>query len=139
VIPAEYRSTTENLGVERLFNVMTYTVYYSNTMDIIPPSIWRIAAYRQDMNGQVVVEVTDLNDVVRVGVSYTLGNGEWVTKDLAQSTSNPNLWLGAIPMDEGIEWFVQALDGAGNVAINDNKSAYFTKLADRFWMPFIMR
>jgi hypothetical protein len=139
VIPAEYRSTTENLGVERLFDVMTYTIYYSKTMDIIPPSIWRIAAYRQDMNGQVVVEVTDLNDVVRVGVSYTLGNGEWVTKDLARSTSNPNLWLGTIPTDEGIEWFVQALDGAGNVAINDNKSAYFTQLADRFWMPFITR
>ena len=139
VIPAQYRSTAEDLGIERLFDVMTYTVYYSNTMDLIPPSIWLVDAYRLESSSQVVVEATDLSDVVRVGVAYTLGDGVWDTTDLTRSEGNPNLWTGTIPYEETIEWFVQALDGAGNVAINDNKGAYFGPSANRVWLPLITR
>jgi hypothetical protein len=136
-IPAQYRSTTADLGTERLFDVMTYTVYYSNTMDLIPPSIWRIDAYRRETGSQVVVETTDLSDVVRVGAAYTLGDGVWDTTDLTRSAGNPNVWIGTIPNEETIEWFVQAVDGAGNVAINDNKGAYLDPPANRVWLPFI--
>jgi hypothetical protein len=119
---------------------MTYTVYYTNTKDHVPPSIWSIDAFRGGTNSQVVVEVTDLSDVVRVGVAYTPGDGVWQTTDLTRSVANPNLWTGTLPLDESIEWFVQALDGAGNVAVNDNKGAYFGPAADnRVWLPLITR
>ena len=137
VIPAQYRSTTPYLGTERLFEVMTYTVYYSTTMDLIPPSIWRVDASLGETSIQVVVEATDLSDVVRVGVAYTLGNGVWLTTDLTRSAGNPNVWIGTIPNEERIEWFVQVLDGAGNVAINDNKGAYLGPKSNRVWLPFI--
>jgi hypothetical protein len=110
---------------------MTFTVYYSNTMDLVPPSIWRVDAFQWETSNQVLVEATDLSDVVRVGVAYTLRDGVWDTTDLTRSASNPNVWIGAIPDEETIEWFVQALDGAGNVAINDNKGAYLDTPANR--------
>jgi hypothetical protein len=139
VIPAQYRSTTPELGTERLFEVMTYTVYYSTTTDLVPPSLWSIDAYRLGTSSQVVVEATDLSDVVRLGVAYTLGDGVWRTTDLARSAGNPNLWAGTIPYEETMEWFVQAVDGAGNVAINDNKGAYLGLPGERIWLPLISR
>ena len=137
VIPAQYRSTTADLGTERLFDVMTYTVYYSNTMDLVPPNIWRLDADQLENSSQVLVEATDLSDVVRVGVAYTLGEGGWETTDLTRSAGNPNVWIGTIPNEERIEWFVQVLDGAGNVAINDNKGAYLGPASNRIWLPVI--
>jgi hypothetical protein len=137
VIPAQYQSSTPDLGTERFFEVMTYTVYYSNTMDLVPPSIWHVDAYRLGGASQVVVETTDLSDVVRVGASYTLGDGFWWTVDLSRSAINPNLWTGTLPYEATIEWFVQGVDGAGNVAVNDNKGAYFGPAGNRVWLPVI--
>jgi len=106
-------------------------------MDLIPPSIWRVDAYRAETSIQVVVEATDLSDVVRVGATYTLGDGVWHTTALTRSAANPNLWTGTIPHQETIEWIVQAVDGAGNVAINDNKGAYLGTPGYRVWLPLI--
>jgi hypothetical protein len=118
---------------------MTYTVYYSTTTDLVPPSLWSTDAYRLGTGSQVVVETTDLSDVVRVGVAYTLGDGVWRTTDLTRSAGNPNLWTGTMPYEETMEWFVQAVDGAGNVAINDNKGAYLGQPGERIWLPLIIR
>lgn len=120
---------------------MDYTLYYSDINDLVPPSVWKVDAYRDDEFGYITVEVTDLSDVVRVGVSYTLGGGAWVTTDLERSLTNPNLWTGKIPDSETVEWFVQAVDAAGNVAVNDNKGAYFGRPPEPFWnwLPLILR
>ena len=139
-IPAQYRSTTLDRGTERVFEAMTYTVYYSSTLDFVPPSIWSVSAYQQAGVVQVVVEATDLSDVMRVGAAYTHGDGVWRTADLLRSAASPNLRTGAMPLDEEMEWFVQAIDGGGNVAFNDNKGAYFGAPSNlRTWLPVVYR
>jgi hypothetical protein len=137
ILPGQYRSTTTHIGVERLFDLISYTLYYSNLTDLVPPSIWNIQAIGDASTGQVTVDVTDLSNVIRVGVTYTLGDGTWTTIDLTQNTGNPNQWTGTMPNGETIEWFVQAIDGAGNVAINDNKGAYFGTIDFGIWLPII--
>jgi hypothetical protein len=137
ILPGQYRSTTSQIGIERLFDLMSYTLYYANLTDLVPPSIWNIQAIGDGSTAQVTVDVTDLSNVIRVGVTYTLGDGTWTTIDLTQNISNPNQWTGTIPNDETVEWFVQAVDGAGNVAINDNKGAYFGSIDFRIWLPII--
>ena len=74
-----------------------------------------------------------MNINVRVidGESHSVGSAP------PRSAGNPNVWIGTIPDEETIEWFVQALDGVGNVAINDNKGAYLDLPANRVWLPFI--
>lgn len=141
VIPAQYQSTTPTMGTQRLFDQMDYTVYYSSITDIVPPSIWRVNAYRLDAESHITVEVTDLSDVIRMGVSYTLSDGIWATMDLTRSSADPNLWTGTMAYEESIEWFVQAVDGAGNVAVNDNKGTYFGPPPEhyRIWLPLIVR
>jgi len=137
VVPAQYRSQTAGIGIERRFDVMTYTVYYSNTADIIPPSVWRVEALPQQV--AVEVEVTDWSDVIRVVAAYTVGAGAWRAVDLVEDAGNANLWTGSLPEASSLEWFVQAVDGCGNVAVVNNKGAYFGPPGSRIWLPLMVR
>lgn len=79
--------------------------------------------------------MTDLADVVRVGITYTLGDGVWTTNDLDRVGADGNDWVGTIPDSADIEWLVRALDRAGNLAVHDNKGGYFGPDGYRLWLP----
>jgi len=138
VIPAQYRATTERVGVERRFETMTYTVYYSMTQDTIPPSIWTVQQITGTETLTVEVEVTDFAGVDRVVAAYTIGDGFWETVNLAQSV-DPNVWVGVLPPKAGLEYLVQAVDGCGNVAVSDNKGQYFGLPPFRVYLPLVRR
>jgi hypothetical protein len=137
LIPAQYLSTGERLGIERRFTTMTHTVYYSNTADSIPPSIWGVKALIRGQMSKVQVEVTDFSGVIRVAVAYTIGDGIWRVVDLAQSDLAHSLWEGEIPGHADLAYFVQAVDAGGNVAYGDNKGRYFRGTHD-LYMPLIL-
>ena len=139
VIPAQYRSDTVDRGTERLFRSMTFKLYYSPAADMIPPSVWRVTAVRQSAANRIAVEVTDLSDVLRVGAAYTLGDGVWAAVDLARSAGDPDLWTGTLPDSPTLEWFVQVVDAAGNVAVADNRGAYFGQGDRPVWLPMVTR
>jgi len=45
-----------------------------------------------------------------------------------------------MPLTENLEWFVQAVDSGGNVAVNDNKGAYFgAPNSLTTWLPVVYR
>jgi len=138
VIPAQYQATTEQMGVERRFDVMTYTVYYSTTKDTIPPSIWVVRQVTDTDMLTVEVEVTDFSGVTRVAVAHTTGDGLWQTVDLTQ-IADPNTWVGFLPSRPGLEYFAQAVDGGGNVAISDNKGWYFGLPPYRIYLPLVAK
>jgi parallel beta-helix repeat protein len=138
VIPAQYKATTDYEGVERRFEVMTYTVYYSMTKDTIPPSIWVVRQMVDTEMITVEVEVTDFSGVARVVAAYTTGDGVWRTVDLAQSP-DPNTWVGLLPSRAGLEYLVQVVDGGGNVAISDNKGRYFGLPPCQMYLPLVVR
>ena len=80
VIPAQYRATSGFLGSERLFTVMTYTLYYSDTRDTLPPRIWSVRdLYYCEPKLSIQVQVTDFSGVAGVVVAYTTGDGIWQT------------------------------------------------------------
>ena len=140
VIPAQYRAATAAQGVERLFEEMTYTLYYATATDIIPPSIWKVQDRQQGETAQtVLVDVTDFGGIVRVVVAYTSGSGEWLTADLTRDEGDPSQWGGTLPREAGLTYFVQAVDGAGNVAVSDNRGRYFTLLTRTHYLPVIAR
>ena len=139
VIPAQYRAADAAEGTERLFTEMSYTVYYSGSSDVIPPSIWtvRAAAERGDDAAHLQVDVTDFSGVVQVTAAYTTGDGEWRTTPLARAADDPSRWLGLLPIRSGLTYFVQAVDGAGNVALQDNRGYYFTLRVRQQYLPLI--
>jgi hypothetical protein len=138
VIPGQYRSENKSIGTERLFTSMTYTVYYSNTADTIPPSIWVVAANADDNLVEVTVEATDFSAVKRVAIAYTIGDGQWKVTDLVKSDENDSLWTGVFSSQEPATFFVQAVDGGGNVTTNDNKGRYFSR-QHNVYLPLIMK
>lgn len=125
VIPAQYQAASITDGVERRFTEMQYTLYYTNTKDTVPPTL--LVQSRNDpapSELNLTVDAQDPSGVVRVVVAYTLGDGVWQSVDLTQVDPSDH-WRGVLPNQPGLEYFVQAVDGGGNVAVQDNKGAYF--------------
>ena len=141
VVPAQYRSTEIRWGTERLFARMDYTVYYSPSTGLHPAQ--RLAGAEQASRRRRRPGTRSKSPIFltwRVAVVVTTGDGHWQTVKLrrVRYDDNPNLRFGQLPHHAGIEWFVQAVDTAGNVAVDDNKGSYFGA-AYRQWFPIVYR
>jgi hypothetical protein len=128
----------EQTGIERRFEVMTYTVYYSTTQDTTPPSIWAVQNLLGDDQFTIQVEATDFAGVRRVVVAHTSGDGVWRTTDMTQSTGDEDFWTVSLPLGPTIEYFIQAVDEAGNVAISSNKGRYFV-IPQKTYLPIVFK
>jgi hypothetical protein len=84
--------------------------------------------------------VTDDSGVERVVVAYSLGDGEWRSIDLAYD-AGADRWYGELALDEGesVSYFVQAVDGAGNVVSSDNKGFFFEPVTYEISLPLVLR
>jgi hypothetical protein len=125
LLPAQYSARSALTGTWRVFDALTYTVYYSDTEDVGPPSFWQIQGASVGGRHVVTAEVTDLSGVVRVAVGYTLGEGVWHVVDMARTLNDPDLWVGEVPDAAELAYFVQAVDSAGNVGVDTNRGWYF--------------
>jgi hypothetical protein len=114
-------------------------VHYSTDDDAIDPTIWRVEAGQLPTRATFRVEATDDSGIERV-VAYSLGAGEWRTIDLAEDAS-ADTWFGELALDEGesVGYFVQAVDGAGNVASSGNKGFYFEPVTHEVYLPLVLR
>ncbi|MFQ5419943.1 MAG: hypothetical protein ACE5EY_06225, partial [Anaerolineae bacterium] len=125
IIPAQYHALNEQIGVERLLDVMTYTVYYATTEDRTPPSIWTVRNLPDNGQFTIEVETTDFAGIRRAVVAYTTGDGVWSTVDMVQHPNDEDFWTTTLPLIPAVEYFVQVVDEVGNVAVNNNKGRYF--------------
>jgi predicted phage tail protein len=141
-IPAQYKATSDSLGIERKMTELTYTVYYSITNDYVPPSIWSVQQMPDTPTTiGLSVEVTDFSaNVIRVVATYTVGDGLWQTVDLVAAQGN--MWrtpvIESLPRSETLEFFIQAVDNSGNVAVHDNKGQYFGLSQYEIFMPIVL-
>lgn len=137
LIPAQYRSTTSTTGVERVFTNLTYTIYYSESLDSLPPFVWAVDVDSQLFapTGSVVVTAFDRSGIARVAATYTRDDGTWITVEL--SSTDGTHWSGMLPT-EG-DFFVQVVDFAGNIAIADAKGGYYSFLNHGLFLPLIRR
>jgi hypothetical protein len=70
------------------------------------------------------VEAEDGSLVRRVTAVYTFGDGHWYSKNLVFDPVTYK-WLGSVPARGPMTWFVEVLDGAGNVRTLNNKGLYY--------------
>jgi hypothetical protein len=112
-------------GTERLYNQMTFDTYYSTSSDTVPPAILHTDGVLDAVHtrGALKVEATDGSGVRRVVVAYTDGQGAWNSQDLVYDAAALK-WVGAITGTLETRYFVQVVDGAGNVSVDDNKGQY---------------
>lgn len=144
--PGQYDSQTQT---ERLFDNMTVDVYYSNSNDETAPTISTLSQAEQGNQVRVSVPVTDNIGVQRVVVTYTTGprddglgnfSGEWLSVEL--TLNGNNTWSGTIPAGNNTSFFIQAVDTAGNVAVDDNNGRYFTagtSPTESIYLPLVIR
>jgi major membrane immunogen (membrane-anchored lipoprotein) len=97
--------------------------------------------------GVIKVETSDPSNVVRVVVAYTEGQGEWLSSDLDYEEATLK-WKGEITATAQTRFIVQAVDGAGNVQVAQNKGAYYHLLppaplvsdgSSRLALPLLVR
>jgi hypothetical protein len=70
-------------------------------------------------------------------VAYTDGKGVWETVDLVEHGKS---WLGRVGVTKDTEFFVQVVDRAGNVAVDDNGGAYHTFAAwQSVYLPLVLK
>jgi hypothetical protein len=112
----------------RLTRSMSATVYASNRADSTPPTLDYVSLLRSPDDAATVkvkIKASDaVADVIRAGLLFTDGNGEWHTLDLTHDITNTS-WIGSVKIPAGAEVAVQLLDAFGNVARYTNKGRYY--------------
>jgi hypothetical protein len=126
----QFRSdgTPEALGIgtQRRFTALSGNVFYSgpSATDFIPSSFGPVGVTQAGSTVAFSVDVTDdvdgANGVKRVLALYKDGSGIWKTIEMSHGSSR---WSGSGPLvGSNVEWFIQAVDASGNVAITSNKA-----------------
>ncbi|HWL32998.1 MAG TPA: C25 family cysteine peptidase, partial [Gaiellaceae bacterium] len=124
-------------GTQRLFPHIQALVFSAPSNDYAKPILGRIIATGVGASVAFSVETHDrapngANDVVRVRVGYldqpdSGTTRAWKFVDLVRTPSTDR-WSGAGPLvspTAQFQYFVQAVDRAGNVAVSTNKGVYY--------------
>ncbi|NNC74755.1 MAG: hypothetical protein HKN93_04510, partial [Acidimicrobiia bacterium] len=128
LVPGQFRNTSETEGVQRLFTNLEGFVFYSPIAetDFKVPTITEVTGTGSPLGITFDVEVTDTGS--GVGRVYVLfkdpADFRWVGLDLAPN--GVGSWSGTAVGASGLkDYFVQAVDLAGNVAVSSNKAELF--------------
>ena len=121
-------------GTGRQFSQMALATFYSNSPDAVPAQIQHVDGVLDPGAGQgnIKVETRDGSGVQRVVVAFTEQSGAgqpgtWQSRDLTFDAPSAK-WTGSITATTSTRFFVQVVDHAGNVAIDDNKGSYYAVL-----------
>ena len=116
----------QGVGIQRRFTALSGNVFYTapNVTDFTPSSFGPVEVTKADTTVAFAVDATDdvggAGGVKRVLALYKDASGVW--KSIEMSHSSPR-WSGAGPLSgNDVEWIIQAVDGAGNVAVTSNKA-----------------
>jgi len=137
-VMGQYNSSA---GSERLYESLGFDLYYSDSPDCSPPAITSVSARREGVRVDFKVGASDPSGLHRALVAYTDGGGIWSSLDLTYDPAMAK-WTGSITAEAGIEWFVQAVDGVGNVAVAGDKGPYYAEQAEgiyRGYLPLVVK
>jgi hypothetical protein len=106
---------------QRLYGTMEVDVIYSASDDWVPPTLQSVESERQGTTVVVEVEASDDSDIHGVVATYSDSTGHWSSVDLTRSGDR---WGGDLVGDPDTEFFIQVIDGAGNVTTFTNAGRY---------------
>ncbi|MBN1640902.1 MAG: pre-peptidase C-terminal domain-containing protein [Anaerolineae bacterium] len=136
-------------ATERVYGAVALGTLYSASPDTQPPTIQHVDGVLLGNPAvvQIKVEAADASGIIRVVVAYTEGGGTWASSDLTYD-AGMGKWTGTIPGTAGMRHFVQVVDGAGNVSVDDRKGQYHVLLAplpliegsgSKVYLPVLLR
>jgi len=120
VLPGQYRGEDAQ---QRVYEEVKVSLYASTLSDWQAPTVTSVTHMAKAASAMITVTATDDTGICRVVVAYTDGEGEWASVDL--TASGGDTWQGALELTGAVEYFVQVVDEAGNVAVDDNDEGYY--------------
>ena len=133
LVPGQFfGSPTGGNGTQRLFDTVGLKVYYAApaATDFDPATILSTRGVPSGSSIAFTVNTSDAGGAIaRVLVAFHDPDGSWKFVDLAHGSGDT--WTGngtanaALPTGADVEYFVQVLDAAGNVAFASNKAQLF--------------
>jgi hypothetical protein len=148
VVPGQFQATgitAPTKGVQRLYSSLDYEVYHApfTATDFIAPNIWRVEAIRNSVLLKFRVQVSDDSGVIqRTVVLYrTLSSGVWQKAELAYNAATGWAEGNVPPVIGPIEYFAQAVDGTGNVALALDHGNPFTgsRAGLMLYLPVVLK
>jgi WD40-like Beta Propeller Repeat/Right handed beta helix region len=122
-------------GTQRLFTHEAGSIFSSPSGDYVPPVFSTLSAQATSGTVSFAVDVTDRDGpsagtVKRVLVAYLEPGGHvWHFLDLVQSAPGSSRWTGSGALTGShVQYFVQAVDANGNVAVSTNKGLYYNEV-----------
>ena len=120
VVTGQYKGSTVATPflegrMERLYDELAFQLYYASPDAETTPPVINVS-HRNNHNVTISVNASDESGIQRVLVTFTDGEGEWRSKDLNKTSEQ---WTCTIPIDVISEFFVQAVDNNGNVAVGN--------------------
>jgi hypothetical protein len=101
---------------ERVYDKLGFDIYYhTSSDDWVAPTIVSVSSTTNASATDITVKCTDASGIYKVIIAYTANDGHWHSTDLAWD-SELGMWTGSIPTTASIEYLVQVIDNAGNVA-----------------------
>jgi hypothetical protein len=124
---------------ERLYDRLDYDIYYHPyAEDWTPPAVKRMGSVLIGGQAQITVGAEDTSGIAAVVVAYTDGTGSWHSVSLEASGE---AWTGSFPATAATAFFIQVVDGAGNVAMLEHDGRYFTpgESLSELYLPVVLK
>ena len=138
IIPAQFKGD-QNEGVLRRFDTLEFRVYYTDTtsLDYAGPIVWEVDGRMVGTQADIWVTTEDASGVQGIVLVYTQDGLQWQSLSLTQVGQDQ--WEAHLSGLTGpVMFFVQVVDGAGNVTITSNKGLFFEP-KHPVYMPLVIR
>jgi hypothetical protein len=152
VVPAQFQAspgaglTDRTTGTLRLYDDLTYDVYHApfTATDFIAPNIWQVEAISTTSYLQFRVQVDDDRwEIGRTVVLYrTQASNDWLLAELNYNRVSGWAEGKVEPVEGPIEYFAQAVDRTGNVALALDHGNPFTEMKagePPIYLPLVLR
>jgi hypothetical protein len=144
VVPGQFKSvsgTVPTTGTQRLWDEVDVVVYYTpfTNTDYAQPVFWQVGTVTDTSAITFTAIVSDDVGVQRVLVLYRQqGASQWQSFDLQQISGA--LWRKRLSLGGVIEYIVQAVDTAGNVAqVTNYGNPFVTSAGRQIFLPLVVR
>jgi hypothetical protein len=141
IVPAQFQGY-EGSGALRRFTSLQFQVYYAESSDddFTVPTVWKVESQVTGSGVDFWVTTEDDSGIQRVVIAYTEeGSDQWQSHDLEYDSSQDQ-WEGQLGGLSGkFVYFVQVVDGAGNVTTTSNKGLFFEPARHTIYLPVVMK
>jgi len=140
IVPAQFQGDQDS-GRLRRFTALEFQVYYTDTAstDFSSPVVWQVDSLAMRDEADFWVYAEDTSGIQRVVMAYTQDGSNWQSRDLEYDPSEGRWETQFTELTGQFIYFVQVVDGAGNVTITTNKGLFFEPTRHEIYMPLVMR